>query len=85
MERQRQKRLARLSGNAGNGVIGVDSPRSDRSSVISFSPSYNEEDQRLIMGSRTRRRNNAGGEEATDSLLLEVSDTGPRKANVTAV
>lgn len=29
MERQRQRRLARLSGHAGNGVVGLDSPGSN--------------------------------------------------------
>jgi len=83
MERQRQKRLARLSGNAGNGVVGADdSPRSDQSTTSSH---FHDEQQNLLMGSRAnggpaRRRPN--GDE--DALLLDVVDTGPR-AQITAV
>ena len=83
MERQKQKRLARLSGHAGNGVVGLESPRSDHSTA---STQFNEEHQTLLMGSRinnpqTRRRN---VEEPTDSLLLDVDDTGPR-AKLTSI
>lgn len=76
MERQKQKRLARLSGHAGNGVVGLDSPRSDQSTA---STQFNEDQQNLLMGGRTnnsaaRRRHM----DDQDNLLLDVNDTGPR-------
>ena len=86
MERQKQKRLARLSGHGGNGIVGLeDSPRSDHSSA---STQFNDEPQLdLLSGSRTnnnrapRRRHM---DEAQESLLLDVNGTGPR-AQVSAI
>ena len=78
MERQKHKRLARLSGHRGNGVVGLDSPRSDQSTA---STQFHDEQQDLLMmGGRTtnmgtRRRTN---DEIQDSLLLDVNGTGPR-------
>ena len=84
MERQKQRRLARLTGRPGNGVGGMDSPSSATSSHIS-----DHEQQHLLGGAMNatmkqqtaRRRNN---EEAPDALLLDLTDTGPR-AVITAV
>ena len=78
MERQKHKRLARLSGHRGNGVVGIDSPRSDQSTT---STQFHDEPQDLLlMGGRsnkgTRRRTN--DEMLQDSLLLDVNGTGPR-------
>ena len=78
MERQKHKRLAKLSGHRGNGVIGIDSPRSDHSTA---STQFHDEHQQdlLMMGGRTtmgtRRRTN---DDIQDSLLLDVNATGPR-------
>jgi hypothetical protein len=72
MERQKQRRIARLTGNAGNGVMGVDSPGSNQSTA-SY---YSEEHQQLLSGGQTARRRNL--DEGTESLLLDI-DTGPRK------
>ena len=72
MERQKQRRLARLTGNAGNGVMGVDSPGSYESTTSS-----NDEKEYLFGGRKqqeTRRRNVDDG---TDSLMLDI-DNGPR-------
>ena len=73
MEKQKQRRLARLTGNAGNGVMGVESPGSYDSTASS-----NDEQQHLLTGGmrqhETRRRNFDDG---TDSLLLDI-DSGPR-------
>eukprot|EP00980_Cylindrotheca_fusiformis_P022330 scaffold9191_cov114-Cylindrotheca_fusiformis.AAC.25 len=78
MERQKQRRIARLTGNAGNGVMGVDSPGSNQSTA-SY---YSEEQQDLIGGqdanTGARRRNM---DEGTESLLLDI-DTGPRVRKV---
>ena len=85
MERQKQKRLARLSGRSGNGVIGMDSP-----SGSTASSHMSEEKQQLLgnmgqnatMKQQTARRRNM--DENGESLLLDVDDTGPR-AQVSAV
>jgi hypothetical protein len=75
MERQKHRRLARLSGHAGNGVIGVDSTSSHASATSS-----QMSDEHKLLGSRamhqnaTRRRNM---EDQTE-LLLDVNDTRPR-------
>jgi hypothetical protein len=73
MERQKQRRIARLTGNAGNGVMGVDSPGSNQSTA-----SYHGEEQQHLMGGQnataTRRRNM---DEGAQSLLLDI-DAGPR-------
>jgi hypothetical protein len=89
MERQKQKRLARLSGHAGNGVIGVDSPGSNQSTVSSSHPSEEQHNllggwggQNATMKQQTARRRNM--EDNTDSLLLDVTDTGAR-ARIAAV
>jgi hypothetical protein len=88
MERQKQRRIARLSGHAGNGVIGVDSPCSNQSTASS----HMSEEQQHLLGSRaqnaamkqqTARRRNM--EESTGTtLLLDITDTGPR-AQISAV
>lgn len=73
MERQKQRRLAKLTGNAGNGVMGVDSPGSNQSTA-----SYYSDEQAHLMpgqksGAATRRRSM----EESESLLLDI-DSGPR-------
>lgn len=80
MDRQKQRRLARLSENKGNGVVGIESPGSDFSSP---GASYNGEQQSLLSGGQngTRRR---PVEENTNSLLLDVNGTGPR-AQITSI
>jgi hypothetical protein len=74
MERQKQRRLARLSGVGGNGVIGVDSPGSHASSQLSG-------DERHSLLGRPARANMFGAQrrrgdvdEGTDSLLLDLHD-----------
>ena len=71
MEKQKQRRLARLTGNAGNGVMGVESPGSYDSTASSH-----DEQQHLLTGGmrqhETRRRNFD-----QEDLLLDI-DSGPR-------
>jgi hypothetical protein len=88
MERQRQRRLARLSSGGGNGVVGVDSP------THSTASSHVSEEQYSLLGKQSRvmmmnnqqmqaaRRRNA--EDGTDSLLLDINDarTRPRMTNI---
>ena len=61
MERQRQRRLARLAG-AGNGV--VDSPKS----LHSTASSNKSDEQQHLLAPQPRRRN-------ADGLLLRVEDS----------
>lgn len=83
MERQKHKRLARLSGHRGNGVVGIDSPRSDKSTTSTqFHDELLPQQQDMLaingrtnMGTTSRRRTN---DEIQDSLLLDVNATGPR-------
>lgn len=70
MERQKQRRLARLTGNAGNGVMGVDSPGSNQSTA-----SYYSDEKQHLMGTAATRRKTL--DEGTDTLMLDF-DTGPR-------
>jgi type II secretory pathway pseudopilin PulG len=69
MERQKQRRLARLSSNGGQGII--DSPRSHQSSATSGGGSVNDEQQYLLSRAPdpTRRRNKA--DETGDLLLMD--------------
>jgi hypothetical protein len=86
MERQKQRRLARLSGNAGNGVVGLENSSPLSSNHSTASTQFNEEQQNLLMGNWTNtgsgpaRRRQAGD----DDLLFDVNDTGPR-AMVTSI
>lgn len=58
MESQRQRRLARLSGHAGNGVVGLaDSPKSTISGTSS-AQSIEQQNLRGIPTSRHQNRNN---------------------------
>jgi hypothetical protein len=73
MERQKQRRLARLSGGGGNGIIGVDSPGSHTSSQ--FSDEHHSllgRPARANLNGAQRRRGNV--DEGTDSLLLDLHD-----------
>lgn len=73
MERQKQRRLARLSGVGGNGVIGVDSPGSHASSQLSDEHhSLLGRPARANMNGAQRRRGNF--DDGTDSLLLDLHD-----------
>mmetsp|Transcript_37378 Transcript_37378/g.57986 ORF Transcript_37378/g.57986 Transcript_37378/m.57986 type:complete len:126 (+) Transcript_37378:117-494(+) len=78
MERQKQKRIARLSGHGGNGIVGAESPGSTASSSH-----VGDEQQRLLGGQNVhsgggpRRRN--GMEDNGETLLLDLND-GPRGA-----
>jgi hypothetical protein len=68
MERQKQRRLARLS-NGGQGI--VDSPRSHQSSATSGGGSVRSEEQQYLLGRAPdpkRRRNKA--DETGDLLLM---------------
>lgn len=86
MERQKQRRLARLSGNAGNGVVGLENSSPLSSNHSTASTQFHEEQQNLLMGNWTNtssgpaRRRQAG----EDDLMLDVNDTGPR-AIVTSI
>jgi hypothetical protein len=89
MERQKQRRLARLSGHAGNGVVGLDSPSSNQSTASSSHPSEEQHNllggwggQGATMKQQTARRRNM--EDNTDSLLLDMNDTGAR-AQITSI
>lgn len=77
MERQKQKRLARLTGHGGNGVMGVESPGSNQSTTSSYT-----EEQHLLGGmnqnATTKRQNTRRRNAEDDSLLLDVIDMGPR-------
>jgi hypothetical protein len=67
MERQKQRRLARLSSNGGQGI--VDSPRSHQSSASGASG--RSEEQQYLLGRApdpTRRRNNV--DETGDLLRM---------------
>jgi hypothetical protein len=77
MERQKQKRIARLSGHAGNGIVGAESPGSTASSSH-----VGDEQQRLLGGEGPRRRN--GMEDNQESLLLDLND-GPQGGHVTNI
>jgi hypothetical protein len=88
MERQRQRRLARLAGGGGNGVVGgfEYSPASHTSSMYSEEP----ERQSLLRsapsdGMNQRNAKNYRGKanaEGTDSLLLDLNDKKPNVAMV---
>jgi hypothetical protein len=82
MERQKQKRIARLSGHAGNGIVGAESPGSTTSSSH-----VSDEQQRLTspnnvqMGGGPRRRM----EDNTGSLLLDLNDGPQGGAHATSI
>lgn len=73
MERQKQRRIARLTGNAGNGVMGVDSPGSNQSTASH----YSEEHQHLIGGQNTSTARRRNMEDGAETLLLDI-DAVPR-------
>ena len=87
MERQKQKRIARLSGNAGNGIVGAESPGgSTASSHFSGDNNNNAEQQRLLGGSSGGRNRAMGGPRQrnnnNDNLLLDLNTEQPRMAQV---
>jgi hypothetical protein len=73
MERQKQRRVDRLSGVGGNGGIGADSPGSHASSQLSDEHnSLLGRPARANMNGAQRRRGNF--DDGTDSLLLDLHD-----------
>mmetsp|Transcript_38518 Transcript_38518/g.93187 ORF Transcript_38518/g.93187 Transcript_38518/m.93187 type:complete len:119 (-) Transcript_38518:412-768(-) len=76
MERQKQRRLAKLTGNAGNGVMGVDSPGSNQSTV-----SYYSDEQGHLLSTQKSAASRRRGAEESESLLLDI-DAGPRLRQV---
>lgn len=80
MERQRQRRIARLSGAKG---FAADSPNSHQSS----SSSHLSDDQHHLLGNQQQHMNAArrrNFDDGTDSLLLDIHDSKP-PARVTQV
>jgi hypothetical protein len=80
-ERQKQRRLTRLSNGGGNGV--VDSPRSHQSSATSDGSIRSEEHQYLLgkQPDNPRRRNNM--DEGVDLLLM--NETTRQAVNLMSV
>jgi len=68
MERQKQRRLARLSNGGGNGV--VDSPRSYHSSATSGGSTRSDEQQHLL-GKKPELPRRRAVDEGHDLLLTE--------------
>ena len=88
MERQKQKRIARLSGNAGNGIIGAESPGGGSSASSNIS----DEQQRLLGGGNNNvnmmMMNNSAGRrrrnDNSENLLLDLNSE-PNVAQVTSI
>lgn len=76
MERQKQRRLAKLTGNAGNGVMGVDSPGSNQSTA-----SYYSDEQGHLLSAQKSAATRRRGAEESENLLLDI-DAGPRLRQV---
>lgn len=97
MERQRQRRLARLSVNAGNGVVGLGQPSPSLSSNYSTTPSHflhhdedeqQQQQQHLMMQGNWNNQNLSGPSrrrQVEDDLLFDVEDTGPRQQGLAAM
>ena len=72
MERQKQKRIARLSGNAGNGIIGAESPGGGSSASSNIS----DEQQRLLGNNNTKMNSGTAARRRNDhseNLLLDLN------------
>ena len=68
MERQRQRRLARLSGHAGNGVVGLGSTESPKSTISGGSSAHSIE-QRNLLGSSNAMSHRQHRDHGVDLLL----------------
>mmetsp|Transcript_7593 Transcript_7593/g.12029 ORF Transcript_7593/g.12029 Transcript_7593/m.12029 type:complete len:131 (+) Transcript_7593:251-643(+) len=82
MERQRQRRLARLSGHKNNGVLGdQESSSSPRSTISGASSAHSEEQRNLLLGGIAPFGGGGGGILPGGSRRRNVDEAPPDLLN----